>query len=116
MATCINLKTQFPKHRITYDPACEDKRDPWYFQIPCRMGTIYPYGHDILAVEVDHHPSAVRKLEAMRELIHHQYGEGEHTFFFHVREFNKVAKVVKPQRKRTVSPEYKKKLLERLRK
>lgn len=116
MRPCINLKKQFPQHRITYDPACEDKHDPWTFQIPCRLGTIYPHGDDRLAVEVDYHPSAVRKLAALPGLYHYQYGDGEHTFVFHLGSFSQVAEIVKPRKKKTISPAYREKLVASLKK
>jgi hypothetical protein len=100
---CINLRKRFPDCKITHDPATEDRRDAWLMQIPCRFGIIYPHGGDQLAVEVDGHPSAVKRLTAM-DLLHQQNGDGEHTFIFHVDAFDSVAAVVLPRRKRRYSP------------
>ena len=45
-----------------------------------RRYTIYPYGRDLLAVEVDHHPGVARKLLGIPGVTFHQDGEREKTF------------------------------------
>jgi hypothetical protein len=101
---CINLNTEFPEYKTVYDPACDDRRDTWMFLIPGRLGTIYPYGGELLAVEVNYHPSAVRRLEALG-LQHVQDGDGEHTFLFRREQFRIVARIIKAYRKRKLAGE-----------
>jgi hypothetical protein len=111
--TCINLLDQFgDKYRITFDPAYSArhvpraKLDPWMIQIPCqgRGVIIYPYGGATLAVEVDRRPSIVAKLKAIEGLKLYQDGDVEKTFLFDLALFEQVAEVVKPRRKRRVTP------------
>lgn len=101
---CINLRTEFPEYKIAYDPAGDDWRDTWMLLIPGRLGTIYPYGTDLLAVEVNYHPSAVSRLEALG-LRHVQGGDGEHTFLFRREKFPEVARIIKAYRKRKLAGE-----------
>jgi hypothetical protein len=68
-------------------------------QIPCKYGTIYPYGGELLAVECDYHNGIAARLTALG-LRHSQYGDYEHTFIFHVNDWAKVAAVVKPRLRR----------------
>jgi hypothetical protein len=77
-------------------------------QIPCKYGTIYPYGGELLAVECDYHNGIAARLAALG-LRHSQCGDYEHTFIFHVNDWAKVAAVVKPKKRhkggRGASPE-----------
>lgn len=116
MTTCINLKKTFPQYRITFDPACEDRKDPWMQQIPCAKGMIYPHGGELLAVEVDYHGPTVRKLgrlDCTMAIEHYQCGDNEHTFVFHRDHFEEVAALVGARRRRRVSEATKAKLRER---
>lgn len=111
--TCINLVDLFgDRYRITFDPAYNArhvpraKLDPWMIQIPCqgRGVTIYPHGGNILAVEADRRPSIVAKLKMIDGLKLHQHGDVELTFLFHLDLFEQVAEVVKPRRRRHLTP------------
>ncbi len=96
---CVNLRQRFgDRYKITFDPALEVRGDPWMMQIPCRFGTIYPHGGDILAVECDYHPGIAARITALG-LYERQSGHSERTFLFHVDDFAKVAEVVKPRRR-----------------
>jgi len=66
--------------------------------------TIYPYGGDTLAVEVDRRPSIVARLTAIEGLQLHQDGDVEKTFLFDVSLFDQVAEVVKPRKRRRLTP------------
>jgi len=118
--TCINLLDLLgDNYRITFDSAYSargvprNKLDPWMMQIPGqgRGVTIYPYGADMLAVEVDRRPSIVAKLKAIEGLKLHQDGDIEKTFLFDVALFEQVAEVVKPRRKRQVSDQRRQELV-----
>jgi hypothetical protein len=104
---CVNLRERFGRqYRITYDPAYDprhvprDKLDPWMMQIPCRGGVvIYPYGGQLLAVEVDYRPKTAHRLRQMG-LRCTQDGDREKTFVFDAADFDRVAAVVHPRKRR----------------
>jgi hypothetical protein len=105
---CVNLLARFGRdYRVTFDPAYDHrhvpraKLDPWAMQLPCRRGvTIYPYGGDRLAVEVDRHRHVAKQLREIAGVTLYQDGDGEKTFLFDVGLFDAVAAVVKPKPRR----------------
>jgi hypothetical protein len=106
---CVNLLEVFgDKYRIEYDPAYDPKRvrhenrDPWMMTIPCRAGTIFPHGGQTLVVEVTSKTAA--KLRPLGLTVH-QEGDREQTLLFGLSQFEAVAAVVKPRRRRKWSPE-----------
>jgi hypothetical protein len=119
-ATCVNLAARFGRdYKITHDPAARtrsQKRDPWMMQLPCRGEgvTIYPFGGDRLAVEVDGRPGLAKKLAGIPGVVLWQDGDGEKTFLFPVGRFTEVAAVVKPHRRRRLSAEQRAELAARL--
>ena len=120
-ATCVNLAARFGQDfKVTHDPAARtrrQKRDPWLMQLPCRGKgvTIYPHGGGRLAVEVDGRPGLVKKLAAIPGVVLLQDGDGEKTFRFDVANFCRVAEVVRPHRRRRLSPEGRAELAGRMR-
>ena len=101
--TCINLRQCFgAKYRITpardIDGKPLDANDTCTFQIPCRYGTIYPWGGDKLAVEVDYYPKRAAALTKMPGVECIQDGDQEKTFRFPIELFKAVAKIVRPHR------------------
>lgn len=111
MNSCINLKSKFgSKYRITFDQSYESKGihkknlDPWYMQIPCRSGTIYPVGGNNLAVEIDYHNGIAKKISTIPGVICTQDGWKEKTYQFDVSLFDQVAELVTPKKKRKVTP------------
>jgi hypothetical protein len=110
MSTCINLlKAYGESYRITWDPAYDAKGkhrenlDPWYAQIPCRGGTIYPFGGTLLAVEVNGHPGTTKKLLAVAGVRLIQDGDREKTFIFDVTLLPQVAEIVRPRKRKRLS-------------
>ena len=109
-------------YQITFDPACARRRvprrclGPWLMQLPCggRGVTIYPFGGDRLAVEVDGRPGLAKKLTGTPDVEPWQDGDREKTFLFPVGRFSEVAAVVKPHRRRRLSPEWRAELARRL--
>ncbi len=99
MKACINLREAFPQCRVSFDPACEDKADPWMQQIRCKRGYIYPFGGSRLAVECDYHPAAVKQLEALPFVECTQAGAGEYTFVFDMSRHREVFAIVRPLRR-----------------
>jgi hypothetical protein len=112
MAECIDLAAMFgEQYRIGHDEAAAtwgERRDPWMMTIPCRLGTIFPHGGRMLAVEVDYHPSAARKLAKLPGVTIHQDGgfHREMTFLFPVEMFSEVAAIAQPRRRKRLSAEH----------
>jgi len=117
MATCINLWKRFrERYRITFDEAAALRGrngDPWLMQIPCRFGTIYPQGGEMLALEVDYHDFTAARLRRLG-LVFTQDGDREKTFLFHVDRFEEVAAIVLPKRRRRLTPEHREASIQRL--
>ncbi len=105
-----NLRALFgDRYRVTLEPAatCRAKKaDRWLMQIPCRGKgvTVYPHGDGLLAVECDHRRFLAKKLVALGLRLH-QDGDEEKTFVFPVEIFDKVARIVKPLRRRVLTDE-----------
>jgi|SRR5262245_13314098 len=104
---CVNLAEKFgDRYGVTWDPAYDPvhlphgKSDPWYMQIPCERGIIYPHGGDLLAVEVDFRPQTAKKLEAVPGVERYQDGDHEKTYLFPVAIFDQVAAIVRPRKRR----------------
>lgn len=118
---CINLQTLFgSKYRIKFDPSYDPKRihvkDPWYMQIPCRLGIIYPIGGDKLALEIDYHNGTANKISKIPGVICTQDGHKEKTYQFDVSLFDQIAELVFPKKKRilNLTPEQREAAKERL--
>jgi hypothetical protein len=104
-AECINLRETFPDYVISYDEAAESRGDPWCFQLRGSRGcaTVYAFGGDRLAVEVNYRPSVAKQLAALPGVSVHQDGGigGEMTFLVRLADFPAVAEVIRPVRKKT---------------
>jgi hypothetical protein len=114
VAGCVNLKELHGKrYRITWDPSREGlERDPWLMQIPCQQGTIYPYGGDLLAAEVDHHPKTAKKLASIPGVRLTQDGDHEKTFVFPVALFEQVAALLGARKRKVLTDEQRQALVE----
>jgi hypothetical protein len=118
---CLNLRNLFgEEYRITFDPAYNsaqvprEKLDPWYMQIRGKGKgvTIYPFGGSKLCVECDNRPGIVKQLVALGLLVW-QDGSTDKTFQFDLAEFEQVAAIVQPRKRRQMTPEQRAKLAER---
>ncbi len=112
----IDFKNLFgDRYRITLDPAAKfepgGRHDPWQYVLPCRYGEIYPFDDRLLAVMV----VGGRKVPEMRELgLAYQHdGDGEAAFLFTPDQFEEVAQIVQPRKRRQVSPANRKAARER---
>lgn len=124
-ATCINLRKRFGRdYKIEYETPLEGKAtaeirsDPWMQRIPCRFGHIYPHGGNVLAVFIDGHPNVaagVRRLACCRVKTVGDFGEL--TALFDVADFDQVAQIVQPRRRRrlNLTPEQRVEIGRRLR-
>lgn len=92
------------------------RRDPWLTIIPCRFGHLFPFGGDLLAASIDGRPKVaarLRKLDCVR--VHQDGDAGELTVVFDVRDLAKVVKIIRPRRRRRISPERRAELADRMR-
>jgi hypothetical protein len=119
MPTCINLKERFGRrYRVTYEESYRADRgagaraaDPWLMIVPCRYGHIFPHGGNLLAASVDGHPNVAGVLRRLACCRVHQDGDfGELTALFDVADFPKMAQIMRPRRRRQVSPEQRERL------
>ena len=113
----VNLKEQFgDAYRIEHDPAalCEPggRKNPWYFTIPCRNGHIYPHSDTLLALWWE---SRVHLDKQCPALALYQDGDDEKVYLFAPEDFDEVAKVVHPKRRRRLTPSQRLKAIQRLR-
>lgn len=117
MSDCVNLLTTFgDRYQITYDPAYtpprdKNARDPWYMVIPCQRGAIYPQGGTRLVVEVDGRPTTIKRLKALNCVTLKQHGDHFASFTFDVTDFDQIAAVVMPRRRRVASEKHRQHLL-----
>ena len=107
---CINLKKRFGKrYRIDHEESfrAEGRRAacPELMILLCKYGDIYAADGRMLAASVDGHPKIAGKLRRLEcgEVV--QDGDfGELTATFHMDDFPKVEKIMRPRRRRQVSP------------
>ena len=116
---CIDLRGRFGRrYRVGYDESYAAERganarihDPWLMIIPCRFGHILPHGGSTLAVSVDGFPKIAGRLKRLGCCRVHQDGDfGELTVLFDVADFAKVARIMRPRRRRQVSPQERERL------
>ena len=111
MTECIDLLERFgEKFKIAKDESYQGQygenawtHDPWYLQIRCRLGHIYPNGGSTLAVSLDAHPKIAKRLASLNCCRVHQHGDDGMTLLFDVADFKTVAKIVKPHRRAQLS-------------
>lgn len=117
---CVDLAERFGRRfRVEYEESYaaqygRDARvyDPWLQIIPCRAGQIYPWGESTLAASTDKAGPIARKLAALPGTTLWQDGNDGATVLFDAKDFEAVAQIMHPQRRRRLSPERKAKLVE----
>ncbi len=82
--------------------------------VDCQRGIIHPHGGNVLAVEVDSRPITARRLLESGVCTLCQDGICEKTLTFDVADFDIVAAIVKPKRRRQLTEEQKKAAIENL--
>jgi hypothetical protein len=121
--SCIDLKLHFGgRLRVIHDDsylADHGKHgrvcDPWLQLIPCRNGHIYPHGGVLLGASTNNRGPIARALAALPGVLVVQDGNDGINVVFPVVEFEAVAAILKPRRRRILSPERAAELTERLR-
>jgi hypothetical protein len=113
---CINLKERFPEYRIfwedngSYKDLVPREEWPWLMEIRGENGFVAPHGHDILCVYPRGAKTAT-KIEALPFIIRKMGESGESRFWFHVDHAEEIFAIIKPRRRRRLSPEHKEALL-----
>ena len=80
------------------------KVDPWLLLIRGRYGHIFPWSVDRIAVSVDGHTNIAGRIQRMPCVRVEQHGSfGELTASFLTEDFDTVAEIVHPYRRRQVS-------------
>ncbi len=111
-ANCVNLKKQFGRrYKVVYEESYfaehgQNARveDSVYMLIPCRFGHLFPHGGDVLAGSVDGHPKVANRMRRLKCCRVHQDGDdGELTVLFDVADFDRVAKIMRPRRRKQIS-------------
>jgi hypothetical protein len=112
MKHCIDLESRYGReNRICRDPAYFAEygphariRDPWYLRIPCKHGHIYPHGGDKLGASTDRRGAIANRLVAIPDVEVVQNGSDGINAIFAVKDFSRVAAIMRPKRRRRLSP------------
>ena len=111
---CVNLQQEFGDHyRVGHDPASTPRgatEDPWYQRIPTRSGEIFPFGGGLLVMEIEGHCYLKAQLSRLDCCEIHQDGDDFASFKFHVLDFDRIATIDRPRKKRQTNKEERQRL------
>jgi hypothetical protein len=122
LLTPINLRQHFGRrfkvvyaedYGVQYGPRATTQ-DPWYMEIPCQNGTIGPWDEGHLVACTRTAGPVVQRLKALPFVQVHQDGTDGVNVVFPVDRFEEVAEILKPRRRRVLSPEARQAAAERL--
>jgi hypothetical protein len=109
---CINLRATFgDRFRVRYEESYYVQRgafrprgeDPWLQIIPCDFGHIGPWGGSTLAACTNGRGPTVTRLTALACVKVAQNGTDGVNVLFDVADFEQVAAIMRPKRRRKVS-------------
>jgi len=121
VSECVNLRERFGRrfkvvyeeaHRAEYGPNARTE-DPWLMILLCEHGHVFPHGDDQLAAFTDG-PVIAKKLARLVCCEVWQEGDQELTVLFDVADFDAVAQILKPRRRRRLTPAQRQAASERL--
>jgi len=109
MTTCLDLLDLYGdrfKLRLEADASTStpEAEFVWLLELPCRYGIVYPHGGDILAATIT--GRRIGKQVARLPCILSSRGDIERVVLFHVDAAEAVLALLKPRRRRLISPEY----------
>jgi len=125
--TCIDLKARFgTRYRLRkeadgvtwHDTAPEERH--WLWEIPCQHGVVYPWGGETLAAAITN-ATAANRVAALPCITHGRLrgrddrcvrGD-EKVVRFHVDDAEAILAILKPRRRRVLTPEQKAALVAR---
>jgi hypothetical protein len=119
---CINLNELYgDRFKVTYEESYSAERgerarmaDPWLMILPCKHGHIYPHGGDLLAASTNKRGSVARRLSELACTTVVQDGDDGVNVTFHVRDFDRVAELMRPRRRRRLTDKQRQQAAERL--
>ena len=119
-ATCLDLKELFGEtYRLDVDesyyaerPEFRHQEEPWLTHIICRHGHIGVWGGNLLFASTNTRGTMAKQLKALRCVQVVQDGSDGVNVTFDLKDFDKVARVMAPKRRRRLSPEHRQRLLE----
>ncbi len=119
MDECINLKERFGKRwKVRYEESYKAERgerafapDPWLLVIACQHGEIYPHGGNMLGVSTNRRGQISKRISELPFTKITQDGDDGINAVFHIDNIEKVAAIMKPRRRKRLSPEHRAKLV-----
>lgn len=119
---CVNLKKMFGKrYRVRYEESYwaehgENARveDPWLMVIPCRNGHISPWGGFNLVASTNHLGPVANALKRLPFTTMIREGDDGCDVLFDIQHVDAVLQVMKPRKRRRLSPEERAKRTKRL--
>lgn len=116
----VNLCERFENHYlIDYEESyeaehgnCSRVDEPSLQIIPCKHGHIFPWAGDLIAASTNKSGKIANKLRSMDCCKIEQDGDDGVTVSFHVDDLEPVAEVIRPRRRRSLSPERRQALAE----
>jgi len=119
---CIDLKRHFgDQYRVEFEDSYyadhgERARteDPWLMVVLCQNGHIYPHSHSQLGASTDRCGKTANQLKRLACTTVTQDGSDGVNVIFEVTDFEKVAEIMKPRRRRRQTPEQRQASIERL--
>jgi hypothetical protein len=114
---CPDLRRLFGDHyKIGCDTAQSVGRgsrldDPWLLVVRCRWGHVYVHGRDRLGVATNTRGNAARQISSIPGVRVLQDADDGINAVFPVELFERVAAIVKPLRRRRLSPENRERLV-----
>jgi len=123
MSDCVNLRERFgDRYKIDVDesyyaerPEFRKTEEPWLLVLLCQHGHICPWGGSTLAACTDKAGPIANQLKALTFVTVAQDGDDGVNVVFDVEHFDQVAEIMKPRRRRRLSPEQRQNAAERLR-
>jgi hypothetical protein len=111
LTKCLNLKKLYgERFRVEYEESYYTQYgangrvdDPWLQTIPCRHGHFYPFGGNFLVASTSKHGAVARALAGLPCVTVQRDGDDGLDSVFHKDDFEIVANLMKPRRKRQVS-------------
>ncbi len=124
MTACIDLNAAYgAQYRVVYEESYQGGQaggrrvhDQWLLTIPCQFGHIYPHGADHLGASTSFRGPVAKRLAALPCVRVVQDGDDGINVVFHIDDFEAVAEVMKPRRRRRLTPDQRAERVERLRK
>ena len=120
---CVNLKREFgEKYRVRYEESHYLEygvnarvEAPWLMTIPCRNGQICPWGDNNLSACTNSLGPVANTLKGLPFTTTVQEGSDGASILFDAKHFEEVARIMKPRKRRRLSPVKRARRVQRLR-